>query len=83
MGLQNHYCGACDQVPERFRRANVSDPIDRSQWRWTVDTPEDFRLAQALHARAPAGFHYAELIAIMESDPHLAEINAAIAQKVV
>ena len=67
--------------PQRFRIAGVEDAIDRSRWRWTVDTPEDLDLAQRLHAALPAGFGYADLIQAMQANPDWERINAAIAQK--
>ena len=34
--------------PEQFRLANSSGAVDYSHHRWTVDTPEDFRLIQLI-----------------------------------
>lgn len=34
--------------PDEFRLHAVSQPVDRSAWRWTVDLPEDFAWAEAV-----------------------------------
>lgn len=62
-----------------FRRGAVKDTIDRSQWRWTVDYPEDFefvsRVFEALFPVNP-DFGLAEVCALLQRQPELALINA-------
>lgn len=36
--------------PERFRIRQLTQPVDESPWRWTVDTPADFAFAHAAYA---------------------------------
>lgn len=67
--------------PQRFRIAGVEDAVDRSAWRWTVDTQPDLDLARAIHAALPRGFTYADVCALLERRPELAAINAGIEQK--
>jgi spore coat polysaccharide biosynthesis protein SpsF (cytidylyltransferase family) len=69
--------------PQRFRVAGVEDAVDRSTWRWTVDTQPDLDLARVLHAELPRGFGYAAACALLAQRPELAGINAGIEQKPV
>ena len=70
---------------EFFRQASKSAEQDWSQYRWTVDTSEDLQLAREIYARfAPRDdFGWHEIIALMEREPGLAELNAHIVQKPV
>lgn len=69
--------------PEGFRLGNVRDAADNSHLRLTVDTPEDYELAERifveLAAREPFG--YAEILATMAAHPDWASINAHVEQK--
>ncbi|MCW5803159.1 MAG: glycosyltransferase family protein [Deltaproteobacteria bacterium] len=59
-------------------------PIDDSDLRWTVDTPEDLALVRALYARfdlAREAMPYRALVAAMRAHPELAILNAHVAQK--
>jgi spore coat polysaccharide biosynthesis protein SpsF (cytidylyltransferase family) len=62
--------------PERFRFANVSDAVDRSAWRLTLDTEEDLLRIRAVWDRAGADdafFGLNRVIAIAEREPHLVQ----------
>ena len=72
--------------PEEFRIALGALPADlyRPAYRLTVDEPEDIALMQALFARLVRPGHLVttrEAIALMDSDPALATINAAAGHK--
>lgn len=72
--------------PERFRCLAVTTEggTDRSALRWTLDTLDDYRLLHAVFERlGPRADEasMAEVIALFEADPELAQINAHIAQK--
>jgi spore coat polysaccharide biosynthesis protein SpsF len=71
--------------PKRFRITNVPDIKDRSQYRLTVDTPEDFelirRMFETLYPKNPA-FGVEDMVQLLEAQPDLAAINAHIEQKV-
>lgn len=69
------------QSPNRFRLAGVIDGLDRSCWRWTVDTAPDLSLARELHQALDPGFDYPELLELLAKRPQLAAINASIEQK--
>jgi spore coat polysaccharide biosynthesis protein SpsF len=67
--------------PERFRLHGVQAEDDRSALRWTVDTPEDFALIEALYARGAAELDYRGVLALVDSEPALRAINAHVEQK--
>ncbi|MCC6808846.1 MAG: glycosyltransferase family protein [Deltaproteobacteria bacterium] len=67
--------------PELFRRHSVEDGADHSALRWTVDTPADFALIEALYARGAATLDYPGLLALIDREPALARINAHVEQK--
>lgn len=74
--------------PERYRLLTVASGLadDVGRLRLTVDTPEDFvlveRVYQALYPTNPA-FGLAEIVALFERDPELADLNRHIRQKAV
>lgn len=72
------------QHPELFNLSGIRSPVDYSQYRLTVDTPEDFTLiALILEKLYPSNPHFAldELIKVLESHPSWVEINAQVKQK--
>jgi spore coat polysaccharide biosynthesis protein SpsF len=70
--------------PEQFRLGEVVDVEDHSDLRWTVDTPEDFKLVtsifEALYPANPT-FSYREVLSYLQTHPELSEINRHIEQK--
>lgn len=70
--------------PERFRLRNVASPVDLSQHRWTVDTPEDYelvrRLFENLYPRSP-DFRQADILALLARHPDWPDINRHVQQK--
>ncbi|MDK2125871.1 glycosyltransferase family protein [Parachitinimonas caeni] len=70
--------------PERFRLAEVRCERDLSEYRWTVDTPEDFELIRRmLEALAPdwRDFRLDDCLALMALHPDWPALNAHIEQK--
>jgi len=72
--------------PEEFRIAHGALPADlyRSQYRLTVDEPEDVTLMQALFDRLARPGHVVttrEVIALLDADPSLAALNASARHK--
>jgi spore coat polysaccharide biosynthesis protein SpsF (cytidylyltransferase family) len=70
------------QTPGTVRRNVSLETSNYSQWRWTLDFPEDLTFLRTLLGRcAPlphlAGFD--ELRAIVEQDPSIARINSHLA----
>lgn len=70
--------------PERYRLRNVASPVDLSQHRWTVDTPEDYalvgRLFDHLMPNHPQ-FTQADVLALLDQHPDWIAINQHIQQK--
>jgi spore coat polysaccharide biosynthesis protein SpsF len=71
--------------PGKFKLHGIENDVDCSGHRWTVDTPEDLRLLQAIYARFGGrdDFGWREVLELVESDPSLADINRHIVQKAV
>jgi spore coat polysaccharide biosynthesis protein SpsF (cytidylyltransferase family) len=69
--------------PEFFRQASTSGQPDYSHYRWTLDTSEDLNLLRAIYARFDNQdvFTWREVIALMEDEPELRELNAHVTQK--
>lgn len=68
--------------PERFSLVSVTQEDDASAQRWTVDTPEDLALVQALYDRlGGSDGPWPEVLRLVEEDPALASINAGVRQK--
>jgi spore coat polysaccharide biosynthesis protein SpsF len=69
--------------PELFRIASTRGRTDNSQFRWTLDTPEDLQLIRTIYSRFgnKDDFGWLEAIALMENEPELAELNSHILQK--
>ncbi len=71
--------------PKRFALAGYPNPEGNcSHLRWTVDTEEDFRFVRAVYeALVPTGecFGQAEVLALLQRQPELIQINAHIQQK--
>lgn len=67
-----------------FRCAVVNiddDRVRRPQYRLTIDTIEDFRLAEAIVAVLGPGCDLRAICALLDARPDLAALNAGVAQK--
>lgn len=70
--------------PRKFRLLSVKHPRgDFSQYRWTVDTPEDMALVRQIYARLgpSSSWGWREGVALMAANPQLTAINGHIRQK--
>lgn len=67
--------------PEMFRVLNFSDPIDRSNMRWTVDYPEDLEFVRTVYSHfkgREANFNYEEVLEYLSLNPEVtSEISAS------
>lgn len=73
------------ECPESFTRSSVAADVDGSDLRWTVDTPEDLAMVRAVYAGlglAGQNVTYPALLEWVRAHPEVAQINAAVAQKV-
>jgi spore coat polysaccharide biosynthesis protein SpsF len=72
--------------PETFKLKNVSYPANLSHHRWTVDTPEDFKLIQLiLNNLYPVHPHFKmqDILNVLAQHPDWSSINSHIQQKSV
>lgn len=69
--------------PERFRLASVRHEIDLHHHRWTVDTADDLALARAIYRRLGGDDRagWLDILALIEAEPELAELNRHVRQK--
>ena len=69
--------------PAMFRILPVTGDADYSQHRWTVDTPEDLEFVRAIYDRLKdhADFSWRDVLALLEREPALLELNRSVTQK--
>jgi spore coat polysaccharide biosynthesis protein SpsF len=68
--------------PAAFSMAGVTDAVDRSQMRWTVDTEEDLAFVRAVYRELGAGdFTWTDVLTVLERRPELLQINTLVRQK--
>jgi spore coat polysaccharide biosynthesis protein SpsF len=68
--------------PRKFRIVPVTGEVDHSDFRWTVDTPEDLKFVRAVYSSlGEARFSWRDALSLMERQPQLAEINRSVSQK--
>ncbi len=68
--------------PERFQIHGVMNERDESTHRWTVDTPEDFALAETIYRHfGHDHFTWREALAALAQHPGWSALNRHVAQK--
>jgi spore coat polysaccharide biosynthesis protein SpsF len=69
--------------PEIFTLISVTSDVDRADWRWTIDTPEDLEFVREIYYRlGPSGdFGWQDVVNLVESEPSLMWINSHVQQK--
>lgn len=69
--------------PELFRLIPVMSDVDRADWRWTIDTPEDLEFVREIYRRLAGreDFTWLEVVDIVESNPDLMLVNRHVRQK--
>ena len=69
--------------PEIFSLMSVTSDVDRADWRWTVDTPEDLEFIREVYRRMDqrGDFSWHDVVALLEDEPHLFSINSHVRQK--
>lgn len=68
----------------KFRLRDVTDAVDRSDLRWTVDTPGDFELVRRIHeALGPVNpaFDYEDVLELLRQHPDWSDLNRDVRQK--
>lgn len=71
------------QNPDRFTVVSILSEVDRADWRWTIDTPEDFEFVRRIYEYfAPLdNFDWTEVVSLIERKPELMSINHHVQQK--
>jgi spore coat polysaccharide biosynthesis protein SpsF len=69
--------------PDRFDILPVKGEADYSSHRWTLDTAEDLAFVRAVYDRVDHddSFSWRDLLALLEQDPALVELNRDVMQK--
>ena len=70
--------------PDKFKLLNVSNNIDLSHLRWTLDTKEDFEFIDAVYQRIypeKQMFFMDDVLDLLDHEPGLIDINKHIEQK--
>ncbi|MBF0492670.1 MAG: glycosyltransferase family protein [Deltaproteobacteria bacterium] len=66
-------------------KGSVTYPKNHSDYRWTVDTPEDFSLIEkilsTIYPQNPL-FNLEDILQLIAQNPHWAQINATVQQKI-
>jgi spore coat polysaccharide biosynthesis protein SpsF len=80
---QEHVTPYFYEHPAKFHCTSIKGQFDYSHYRWTLDTHEDLQLIREIYARLENDdqFSWNKALALMESGPQLANINAHIVQK--
>jgi spore coat polysaccharide biosynthesis protein SpsF len=71
------------EQPQRFRIYLLNHPVDYGSLRWTVDTPQDLQLLRQIcaHFAGRMDFSWLEVLQLVQSHPHLAQLNAQVQAK--
>ena len=68
--------------PDKFSMTGLSDPVDRSDMRWTVDTHEDLIFVREVcRILGAQDFTWRDVVAMLDAHPELLRINAGVRQK--
>lgn len=71
--------------PEQFTLRSLTSSVNRADWRWTVDTPEDLEFVRQIYSRLGPedDFGWQDVLALLDREPQLQRINQHIRQKEV
>jgi spore coat polysaccharide biosynthesis protein SpsF len=69
--------------PNSFYILAVRGEVDYSDYRWTLDTPEDLAFIRAICERMgnDDGFSWRDVLALLQREPELTELNREVRQK--
>jgi spore coat polysaccharide biosynthesis protein SpsF len=69
--------------PEQFELIGIVSDVDRSEWRWTVDTAEDLEFVRQVYDRLGPenNFTWLDVVALVEAEPSLCRVNQHVIQK--
>lgn len=74
--------------PERYKLGSVEAPeeLNHPDWRWTLDTKEDFRFLKAIYETLYSikkDFDSYDVLGFLKKNPQILEINKDVCQKAV
>jgi spore coat polysaccharide biosynthesis protein SpsF len=70
--------------PSKFRLMGITNPIDFSYMRWTVDVPEDLELVRMIYSHfGELDFSWNEVVEFLLARPELLTLNNSVEQKAV
>ena len=70
--------------PNQFQLRGVTNDVDYSHLRWTVDTPEDLRFVRNIYDYIKSDdFSWRDVLGLLDQHPEWLEINRHIEQKAV
>lgn len=80
---RTHVTAYMYQMPELFTTLSVVSDVDRSDWRWTIDTREDLAFVRSIYERMDGkpNFGWLDVVALLDKEPSLAEVNRHVVQK--
>jgi len=69
--------------PDQFKILSITGDTDYSNHRWTLDTPEDLEFIRAVYERMGNNdaFYWRDVLAMLEREPELVELNRQVAMK--
>lgn len=83
LAWREHVTPYINRNPELFHIHGVTNDVDYSFMRWTVDTADDLQLIRAVYQRLGNrdDFNWREVLSLLECAPELLEINRHVQQK--
>ena len=71
--------------PSIFKILSISDSHNYSNYRWTVDTPEDLEFVRRIYERLGdrVSFGWLDVLALCKKEPALAGLNSQVKQKLL
>ena len=71
------------EEPDRFRTLLLRHDLDLSHFRWAVDEEPDLEFVRVVYSKFDSDEHFTwlEVVALLENEPLLASINAAVPQR--
>jgi spore coat polysaccharide biosynthesis protein SpsF len=80
---RSHVTAYIYENPDKFDIVRVTGDANYSDYRWTLDTPEDLEFIRAVYERMgnDPDFYWRDVLALLEREPELVELNSHIRQK--
>lgn len=73
--------------PDKFKIGNIVSPKKLSEYRWTIDTKEDYEMVKAIYRKRESGASCIllmdEIIDILNKHPEIADINSKVKRSIM